>query len=339
MKIIALVVFLFVSVTVSVSASFTSPLGSSGNPIYFQEVKTYEQKQQEMIARYGSSEFYSCMASASACSGDMSSPSTQNSCLMSIEYSFNRGVCGRAQPAPTVICNAGYTLTNGSCVQNQVTSPYATYCPAGNWITEKGCVPIENNIETSAPSVDNGSVCRKSYGENSYWTGKFDSDGGIECDCLAGYEFNSTNQCIVKSTTAELPINNTEVNQCTTFYGDASYWSGAASNNGCVCVGGYHFNSSNTFCVKNEVDSGVPDKITLPTTVRPASNQTINMDSNSLQTDVNTASGTLSEDTVISEDKMAESNSVTAPDKTTVEDTNQVGFFTTIFKFFKGLFR
>lgn len=340
MKIFALVVFLFISVTGSVDAFLMpqSPLGSPGNPIYFQEVKTYEQKQQEMIARYGSSEFYSCMASASACSGDMSSPSTQNSCLTSIEYSFSRGVCGRSQPAPTVICNAGYTLINGSCVQNQVTSPYVTYCSAGNWITEKGCVPIETSTKTATPSVDNGSTCRASYGENSYWTGKFDSDGAIECDCLAGYELNSANQCVVKATTAEVTINNTVANQCTTFYGDASYWSGAASNNGCVCVDGYHFNSSNTFCVKNEGNSKVPDKITLPTTAKPASTPTKNIDSDSLQTDVNATSGTVSRDVVIPEEKQSNSNQIPALEKSVTEDSKPLGFFASIIRFFKGLF-
>ena len=257
MKIIALMIFLFASVTGSVSASFTSPLGSSGNPIYFQEVKTYEQKQQEMIARYGSSEFYSCMSSASGCSGDMSDPSRQNSCLTMIEYSFSRGVCGRTQPTPTVICNTGYTLINGSCVQNQpVTSPYVTYCPDGNWITENGCEPIHTSIKTSPSKIDIEASCKRAYGQNSYLTNERNADGELMCDCMPGYEFNSSDQCtaINTVTSTEVTPNNSAITQCTTFYGDASYWSGASTNNGCVCVDGYHFNSSNTFCVRLAVN-------------------------------------------------------------------------------------
>ncbi len=219
---IFILVFLF---PLNVSEAFGfAPLGSSDNPIYFQEVdnNSYRDEQQNLINRYGSSEFYSCMADIRGCSGDVSDPRNQSNCLAAIEYAFNRGYCGRKDTVPTVRCNDGYTLQNGDCVQNQVNSQYINVCPTGYYVSSGYCEPIPTkNAYVPAETPSNDEVCRGSFGQQSYWSGDLNKKDDLICNCGSGYEFNTeVNQCtqIVEApkvediaTYSELPVVTNEI--------------------------------------------------------------------------------------------------------------------------------
>ncbi len=193
---IFILVFLF---PLNVSEAFGfAPLGSSDNPIYFQEVdnNSYRDEQQNLINRYGSSEFYSCMADIRGCSGDMSDPRNQSNCLAAIEYAFNRGVCGRVQPS--LECDVGFTRVNSSCVKEEKETS-TQECPYGYYLSGAFCLP--DVVETEDETYQNEVVvteesptmkterCKVDYGIFSIWSGKYDNNGNITCACLDGYDF------------------------------------------------------------------------------------------------------------------------------------------------------
>lgn len=271
---------------ISIASSFTSPLGSSGNPIYgtLQIIETTKQKEDKLIATFGYSEYNSCRASACG-SGDMSNPSSQESCLMQVEYYFRAGICGRS--APNLTCQDGLMMQNGICVEEQQQSQT---CPPNTVLENGSCMYYYP--QTTETNLSENQICINDYGSQSIWTGERNEQGGVTCGCITGYDFiDDSGVCkyaqeqmktlqaelsqiqakivdaidvVGSSKTEQVSYTATDYNNaCRESHGEQSIWTDEFNENGgiiCGCSEGYDFTDDTEVClpILNEIHVYVP---------------------------------------------------------------------------------
>ena len=233
------------------TSPFYSPPGSAGNPLYVEIEPTQSQKNRDMEAslkaQYGSTAFYSCMNRIPSCNGDRSDPSNQTACLQAVQYNFESRRCGASSPSLT--CQAGYTMVNGSCVR-------------------ESSQPIRFPIIVTPPAQPSLTIdqrCKIDYGPNSYGS-------GTQCFCSTSYEWTADVKSCIPSqpplpsncdtsgncwggggsggSAALPPKSNDQI--CSDAYGTYSLWAGVTKTDGtieCGCSSGYQFNNANTLCI------------------------------------------------------------------------------------------
>ena len=258
--ILAVISFFFPILTFAYTSPLSSPPGSAGNPIYVQIEPTQGQKnidlENSLKAKYGNSAYYSCMSRISGCNGDMSSPIRQTTCLQTIQYNLESGMCG-ASASPSLTCQSGFTLVNGSCVR-EVKSP--TPCPSGYNSINGSCIPFTCSIGY----VPQGNVCVKAGQVPSIQQNTSNATLEQKTKELIELQGNiikmQNDLSALKAAEAAkvgnegnkvaLPKSNNEV--CKDGYGPQGVWTGRILENGsieCDCENGYQFNETNTRCV------------------------------------------------------------------------------------------
>jgi hypothetical protein len=108
-----------------------------------------------------------------------------------------------------------------------------------------------------APTKTNNEICQDTYA-NSHWDGTKNNDGGLICDCKAGYEWNQAQtQCVsapkTKSKeTDEVSLQNSKDQACQESYGEYSL----SKNGRCGCMVGYTIgtNEGKTACVLETIN-------------------------------------------------------------------------------------
>ena len=120
------------------------------------------------------------------------------------------------------------------------------------WITvtgnyaNAGLVQNINNIiwanHTIVKTKTNEQICQDKYGSNSIWSGTTNSKGGAICDCISGYEFNSSGTECVEQNYDQ---------RCQSQYGTFSIWSGKIDSSNkptCSCQSGYSWSGNGETC-------------------------------------------------------------------------------------------
>ena len=258
--ILAVISFFFPILTFAYTSPLSSPPGSAGNPIYVQIEPTQGQKnidlENSLKAKYGNSAYYSCMSRISGCNGDMSSPIRQTTCLQTIQYNLESGMCG-ASALPSLTCQSGFTMVNGSCVR-EVKSPIP--CPSGYSSINGSCAPFT----CSNGYIPQGNVCVKAVKPStpqqntSNATLEQKTKELIELQAniikmqndLSALKAAEATKTSGGGSVSVPPKSNNET--CKGGYGPQSFWTGRILENEsieCGCENGYQFNDNNTRCV------------------------------------------------------------------------------------------
>jgi hypothetical protein len=164
----------------------TSPPPSTITDTYTQQWQQAQALEDNLKAQYGLSAFYSCYSQAGSCTTGTTQPYM---CARWIQYCLETNAM-RSQA----------TQAQGQQLQAYIDQQEAELqqarmsltCASGYTKDANGsCVPVTAQSPEPAPSPDNTTMCRNSYGTHSVWTGDLNATGGPVCDCAAGYVWNS----------------------------------------------------------------------------------------------------------------------------------------------------
>ena len=139
----------------------------------------------------------------------------------------------------------GWAIFSGS--NSNTNSTYTPPVVTNNTVTVPPTTtdtPIFKDDSTIVPKVKtNSQICKDNYGSHSYATGVKNSDGGPECDCQSGYQWNDGKTMCVVSPPA--PKSGYEICQDRNGY-NATYDS---VSNSCGCASGYSLSATTNQCV------------------------------------------------------------------------------------------
>lgn len=151
-------------------------------------------------------------------------------------------------------------ITNGD-MSNPTTATRVTdhlnnlYIARGRQVQNYTQYVINDCTGYVAPTKDQ--TCQNSFGANSIWSGKYNTEGKFTCSCAGGYEWNAgQTQCVAKPSCPEAIDSNgqcvTYTQSCRTRNNDDIYIfgiRGVGEEINCNCVSGYAWNGKQ--CIAN----------------------------------------------------------------------------------------